>query len=74
MCIRDSAQAVRALNRDENFRKAMTYALDRQRLGDSLVKGPFTTIYPGGIYAGTSFYDKDSTVYYPCLLYTSRCV
>jgi peptide/nickel transport system substrate-binding protein len=39
--------------------------LDRQRLGDSLVKGPFTTIYPGGIYAGTSFYDKDSTVYYP---------
>lgn len=59
------AQAVRALNRDENFRKAISYALDRQRLGDSLVKGPFTTIYPGGIYAGTSFYDKDSTVYYP---------
>lgn len=58
-------QAVRELNRDENFRKAITYAIDRQRLGDSLVKGPFTTIYPGGIYAGTSFYDKDSTVYYP---------
>lgn len=58
-------QAVRELNRNLDFRKAMTYAMDRQRLGDSLVKGPFTTIYPGGLYAGTSFYDKASTVYYP---------
>ena len=59
------AQEVRDLNRNLDFRKAITYAMDRQRLGDSLVKGPFTSIYPGGIYAGTSFYDKDSTVYYP---------
>ena len=59
------AQEVRDLNRNLDFRKAITYAIDRQRLGDSLVKGPFTSIYPGGIYAGTSFYDKDSTVYYP---------
>ena len=59
------AQEVRDLNRNLDFRKAISYAMDRQRLGDSLVKGPFTSIYPGGIYAGTSFYDKDSTVYYP---------
>ena len=58
-------QAVRELNRNLDFRKAISYGLDRQRLGDSLVKGPFTTIYPGGIYAGTAFYDKASTVYYP---------
>jgi len=58
-------QAVRDLNRNLDFRKAISYAMDRQRLGDSLVKGPFTAIYPGGIYAGTSFYDKASTVYYP---------
>ena len=38
--------------------------LDRQRLGESLVKGPFTAIYPGGLYAGTTYYDKASTVYY----------
>ncbi len=57
--------AVHKLNRDLNFRKAVTMMLDRQRLGESLVKGPFTTIYPGGLYAGTSFYDKASTVYYP---------
>ncbi len=61
----DRAQAVRTLNRNADFRKALTYALDRQRLGDSLVKGPFTAPYPGGIYAGTSFYDAASTVFYP---------
>lgn len=61
----ERAQAVRELNRNLDFRKAISYALDRQRLGDSLVKGPFTVPYPGGLYAGTSFYDKDSTVFYP---------
>ena len=60
----ERAQAVRTLNRDLNFRKAITYALDRQRLGDSLVKGPFMAQYPGGIYAGTSFYDAASTAFY----------
>jgi peptide/nickel transport system substrate-binding protein len=59
------AQAVRELNRNLDFRKAVTYAIDRQHLGDSLVKGPFTAIYPGGLYAGTAYYDKASTVYYP---------
>ncbi|MBL8592123.1 MAG: ABC transporter substrate-binding protein [Devosia sp.] len=58
-------QAVRELNRNADFRKAISYALDRQRLGEALVKGPFTAIYPGGLYAGTTYYDKDSTVYYP---------
>ena len=59
------AQAVRELNRNLDFRLAVTSAIDRQHLGDSLVKGPFTAIYPGGLYAGTAFYDKASTVYYP---------
>ena len=58
-------QAVRELNRNVHFRKAITEAIDRERLGQSLVKGPFTAIYPGGLYSGTSFYDKASTVYYP---------
>ena len=61
----DRSVAVHKLNRDLRFRKAVTSMLDRQRLGESLVKGPFTAIYPGGIYPGTSFYDKASTVYYP---------
>ena len=61
----ERGQAVRDLNRNLDFRKAITYALDRQRLGESLVKGPFTTQYPGGLYAGTAFYDAGSTVFYP---------
>lgn len=61
----ERSQAVRELNRNEDFRKAVTMALDRKALGDSLVKGPFTAIYPGGFSSGTSFYDRKSTIYYP---------
>lgn len=61
----ERGQAMRELNRNIHFRKGVTSMLDRQRLGESLVKGPFAAIYPGGIYSGTSYYDKDSTVYYP---------
>jgi peptide/nickel transport system substrate-binding protein len=61
----DRAQAVRELNRNPDFRKAITMALDRKKIGDSLVKGPFTAIYPGGLSSGTSFYDRQSTFYYP---------
>ncbi|WP_404406340.1 ABC transporter substrate-binding protein [Pelagibacterium halotolerans] len=59
------AQAVRELNRNLDFRKAITMAIDRQWLGDALVRGPFTAIYPGGLYAGTAYYDAESTAYYP---------
>jgi len=61
----ERGQAVRELNRNLDFRKGVTQAIDRQQLGEALVRGPFTTPYPGGIYAETSFYDKESTVYYP---------
>ncbi|EPX83258.1 ABC-type dipeptide transport system, periplasmic component [Rubellimicrobium thermophilum DSM 16684] len=59
------AQAIRELNRNPHFRMGVTQAIDRQRLGESLVRGPFTYPYPGGLYAGTSFYDAQSTVFYP---------
>ena len=58
-------QAVRDLNRQLDFRKAVTYAMDRQRIGDSLVKGPFTSLYAGGLLTSTSYYDAASTVFYP---------
>ena len=61
----ERAKAVRDLNRNEDFRKAVTMAIDRKKLGESLVKGPFTAIYPGGLSSGTSFYDRQSTIYYP---------
>ena len=59
------AQAVRDLNRNEHFRKAVSMALDRKAIGESLVKGPFTAIYPGGLSSGSTFYDRNSTIYYP---------
>ncbi|ODT17814.1 MAG: alpha-galactoside-binding protein, partial [Kaistia sp. SCN 65-12] len=65
-------QAVRELNRNFDFRKGVTTALDRQSIGEALVKGPFTAIYPGGLYAGTTFYDKASTVYYPYSAETAK--
>jgi len=40
-------------------------AVDRLKLGQSLVKGPFTAVYAGGLMPGLGFYDKASTVYYP---------
>ena len=65
-------QAVRELNRNENFRMGVTQALDRARLGESLVKGPFTVQYPGGLYAGTSYYDAASTVFFPYSLESAK--
>lgn len=60
-------QAVRDLNRNLDFRLAVTSAIDRERLGDALVKGPFTAVYPGGLLAETPYYDAGSTAYYPPL-------
>ncbi|WP_438751252.1 ABC transporter substrate-binding protein [Pararhizobium sp. O133] len=61
----ERGKAVRELNRNLDFRKGVSMALDRKKIGEALVKGPFTAIYPGGLSSGTSFYDRQSTVYYP---------
>lgn len=61
----ERGQAIRELNRNLDFRKAVSMALDREALGEALVKGPFTAIYPGGLSSASNFYDRNSTVYYP---------
>ena len=61
----ERGQAVRNLNRNLDFRRAVSSALDRVQLGEALVKGPFTTPYAGGVLAETSFYDKNSTAFFP---------
>jgi peptide/nickel transport system substrate-binding protein len=61
----ERAQKLRDLARNLHFRKALTMAIDRVKLGESLVKGPFTAVYAGGLLPGTAFYDKASTVFYP---------
>ncbi len=58
-------QAIRELNRNEHFRKAVTMAVDRKQLGEALVKGPFMATYAGGILSGSNFYDRESNLYYP---------
>ena len=50
----------------------VTQALDRVRLVESLVKGPFTARYPGELYFGTCYCDKDSTVFYPYSLESAK--
>ena len=67
-------EAVRELNRNLDFRKAVTYALDRQALGEALVRGPFTSPYPGGLMPPTSYYDNASTVYYPYSLEDAKAL
>ncbi|MGO8190211.1 hypothetical protein, partial [Rhizobium leguminosarum] len=49
----ERGEAIRELNRNEDFSKDVTMALDRKAIGDSLVKGPLTAIYPGGLSSGT---------------------
>ncbi|TNC49865.1 ABC transporter substrate-binding protein [Rubellimicrobium rubrum] len=68
----ERAQAVRELNRNEHFRMGISQAIDRQRLGESLVKGPFIAQYAGGLYPGTAYYDEASTVFYPYSLDSAK--
>lgn len=55
---------LRTLFRDKDFRVALSHALDRDAIGQSVARGPFTYPYPGGFSVGSPFYDYDSTVYY----------
>jgi len=55
---------LRGLFRDKNFRVALSQALDRDGIGQSIARGPFTYPHSGGFSVGSPFYDQDSTVYY----------
>ena len=58
-------QALRELFRDVRFRKAVAYALDRDGIAQSVVRGPFLRGFPGGIVPGAVEFDIDSVVNYP---------
>ncbi len=57
--------AIRQLNRELKFRKAISHSIDRKSLGQALVKGPFAAEYAGGLHPETTFYNKDDVVYFP---------
>ncbi len=57
--------ALRELFRDLRFRKAISYALDRDGIAQSVIRGPFLRGFPGGLVPGASEFTYDSAVYYP---------
>ncbi|HEX6034073.1 MAG TPA: ABC transporter substrate-binding protein, partial [Anaerolineales bacterium] len=61
----DSDRALRELFRDLRFRKALSYATDRDGIAQSIMKGPFLRGWAGGLYPGAPEFDKESVVYYP---------
>ncbi|MGF1779424.1 ABC transporter substrate-binding protein [Vibrio nomapromontoriensis] len=60
----DRQKAIRGLNRQLKFRKAISHAVDRKSIGQALVKGPFTAEYAGGFHPETSYFDADSVAYF----------
>ncbi|PHR62056.1 MAG: alpha-galactoside ABC transporter substrate-binding protein [Robiginitomaculum sp.] len=61
----DVDTALRELFRNLDFRVAFSHSLDREAIGQSIARGPFTYPYTGGFEVGSPFYDADSTVYFP---------
>jgi len=61
----DRDRELRKLFREPKFRKALSYAIDRDGIARSIADGPFFRAWPGGLYPGAKFFDADSTVYYP---------
>ena len=57
--------AIRDMNRTLEFRRAVTQALDRDAMGQSLVRGPFTSPFPGGIHKENDISSADFEVFYP---------
>jgi peptide/nickel transport system substrate-binding protein len=61
----DRDLALRELFRDLRFRKALSYATDRDGIAQSIMRGPFLRGWAGGLYPGSPSFNKDSVVYYP---------
>ncbi len=60
----DRDVAVRALFREDAFRQAVSHALDRDGIAQSLVRGPLLRAWAGGMAPGSPEFDPASVVYY----------
>ncbi len=58
-------EELRNLFRDLDFRKALSYAIDRDAVGQALARGPFAYPYMGGYASGSPYYHADATFYTP---------
>jgi peptide/nickel transport system substrate-binding protein len=70
----DRTKELRKLFREQKFRRALSQAIDRDGLARSIADGPFFRAWPGGLYPGSQFFDRASTVYYPFSLDTSKAL
>jgi peptide/nickel transport system substrate-binding protein len=70
----DRTRENRKLFRDVRFRKALSYAIDREGIARSVADGPFFRAWPGGLYPGAQFFDADSTVYYPFSIESAKAL
>lgn len=61
----DRDAALRELFRQVEFRRAVSHAIDRDGVGQAVVRGPFLRAWPGGLYPGAAEFDRSSVVYYP---------
>ncbi|RME66480.1 MAG: ABC transporter substrate-binding protein [Caldilineae bacterium] len=56
--------AVRELFRDLRFRKAVSFALDRDGIAQSILRGPFLRGWAGGLYPGSAYFDRSTVAYF----------
>ncbi|MGB5047990.1 MAG: ABC transporter substrate-binding protein, partial [Caldilineaceae bacterium] len=61
----DRDKAIRQLFREDKFRQALSHAIDRDGIAQSIMRGPFLRAFPGGLFPASPEYDKASVVYYP---------
>jgi len=66
--------ALRELFRDVNFRRALSQAIDRDGVAQAVVRGPFLRAFPGGLFPGSPYYQRESVVYYPYSPETSKTI
>jgi peptide/nickel transport system substrate-binding protein len=61
----DRDRAVRALFREDKFRQALSHAIDREGITQSIMRGPFLRPWAGGLYPGSPEFDRSAVIYYP---------
>jgi peptide/nickel transport system substrate-binding protein len=57
--------ALRELFRDVRFRRALSYATDREGIAQSIMRGPFLRGWGGGLLPGSPEFSRESVVYLP---------
>lgn len=60
----DHDRSLRALFRERDFREAISRAIDRVAVGQSVARGPFTHPWAGGFTSGSPYYNEDVITFY----------